>query len=111
MLLLLQFIIAPLSLCFFLSSHIDANKSKYIDALREAVAIKSVSAWPESRPEIFRMVEWVAERLRKLGATVELADVGKQKLSDGRELDLPKVILGVLGTVSVPLSVCVLNAA
>ncbi|EAA03960.4 AGAP007619-PA [Anopheles gambiae str. PEST] len=89
-----------------LFSHIDANKSKYIDALREAVAIKSVSAWPESRPEIFRMVEWVAERLRKLGATVELADVGKQKLSDGRELDLPKVILGVLGTDPAKKTVC-----
>lgn len=80
-----------------LFSHIDANKSKYISALAEAVAIKSVSAWPDSRPEIFRMVNWVADRLKALGATVELADVGKQTFPDGRVLDLPNVILGTLG--------------
>lgn len=81
-----------------LFSHIDANKTKYIDALRETVAIKSVSAWPDTRPEITRMVNWVADRLRGLGATVELADVGKQTLPDGRVIDLPNVILGVLGS-------------
>ncbi|XP_055603022.1 cytosolic non-specific dipeptidase [Uranotaenia lowii] len=80
-----------------LFSHIDANQAKYIEALSEAVAIKSVSAWPDSRPEIFRMVNWVADRLKALGATIELADVGKQTLSDGRVLDLPHVILGTLG--------------
>ncbi|KAL1394912.1 hypothetical protein pipiens_002964, partial [Culex pipiens pipiens] len=80
-----------------LFSHIDANKAKYIAALAETVAIKSVSAWPESRPEIFRMVNWVADRLRTLGATIELADVGKQTLPDGRVIDLPNVILGTLG--------------
>lgn len=82
-------------------SHIDANKTKYISALSEAVAIKSVSAWPDSRPEIFRMVNWVADRLKALGATVELADVGKQTFPDGRVLDLPNVILGTLGNVSI----------
>lgn len=81
-----------------LFSHIDSNKAKYIQALKEAVAIKSVSAWPDSRPEISRMVNWVADRLRALGATVELADVGKQTLSDGRVIDLPNVILGSLGS-------------
>lgn len=80
-----------------LFSHIDANKDKYISALAEAVAIKSVSAWPDSRPEIQRMVNWVADRLKALGATIELADVGKQTLPDGSVIDLPNVILGVLG--------------
>ncbi|XP_055538804.1 cytosolic non-specific dipeptidase [Wyeomyia smithii] len=80
-----------------LFNHIEANKAKYIQALAETVAIKSVSAWPESRPEISRMVNWVADRLRTLGATVELADVGKQTLPDGRVIDLPNVILGSLG--------------
>lgn len=46
------------------------------------------------------MVNWVADRLKALGATVELADVGKQTFPDGRVLDLPKVILGTLGNVS-----------
>lgn len=46
------------------------------------------------------MVNWTADRLKALGATVELADVGKQTFPDGRVLDLPNVILGTLGNVS-----------
>lgn len=38
--------------------HIDGNQQKYIDRLFEAVAIKSVSAWPETRGEIVRMSKW-----------------------------------------------------
>lgn len=33
---------------------------------------------PETRPEIFKMVKWVAAKLEHLGATTELKDVGKQ---------------------------------
>ena len=35
--------------------------------------------------------------IKKLGGSVELADVGKQTLSDGTEIPLPPVILGQLG--------------
>ena len=42
------------------------------------MAIKSVSAWPETRSEIVRMVKWVAEKVEKLGGTTELKDIGKQ---------------------------------
>lgn len=68
--------------------------------LREAVAIKSVSAWPESRGEITKMVHWTKAKLEKLGAECELVDVGKQTLPDGRVIPLPEVILGKLGNVS-----------
>ncbi|KAI9560884.1 hypothetical protein GHT06_011838 [Daphnia sinensis] len=78
-------------------SYIDSNKDKFIKNLNEAVAIKSVSAWPETRPEIFKMVKWVAAKLEHLGATTELKDVGKQKLHDGSILDLPPVLFGKLG--------------
>jgi len=90
-----------------LFSHIDQNKRRYIKVLEEAVAIKSVSAWPETRDEIFKMVDWTADRLRALGATVELADVGEQELHDGRKLKLPKVILGQLGKDPAKKMVCV----
>ena len=40
-------------------SYIDNNKGKFIKNLDDAVAIKSVSAWPETRPEITKMVKWV----------------------------------------------------
>lgn len=70
---------------------------KYIEALKEAVAIPSVSAWPDKRKEVTRMVEWTAERLRKLGVEVALKDIGTQELPDGRVIPLPPVIFGSLG--------------
>lgn len=88
---------------FFLThscSHIDANKAKYIETLREAVAIKSVSAWPDSRPDCQRMMDWAQKKLEALGVVVEQVDVGSQTLSDGRVLKLPNVIMGILGNVS-----------
>ncbi|KAJ9592724.1 hypothetical protein L9F63_015604 [Diploptera punctata] len=78
-------------------SHIDANKKKYIETLREAVAIQSVSAWPEKRSEIVKMAQWVKIRLQKLGTQVELCELGTQKLPDGSEIPLPPAVLGILG--------------
>lgn len=80
-----------------LFAHIDANKAKYIETLREAVAIKSVSAWPDSRPDCQRMIDWAQAKLEKLGAQIEQVDIGFQTLPDGRQLKLPNVILGTLG--------------
>lgn len=77
--------------------YIDANKEKFIGNLDEAVAIKSVSAWPETRSEIVRMVKWVADKVEKLGGTTELKDVGKQTMHDGSVIDLPPVLFGTLG--------------
>ena len=77
--------------------HIDKNQDKYVENLKNAVAIQSVSAWPEKRGEIKKMVEWVAEWLKRLGASVELRDVGTQTLPDGTVLPLPPVLLGQLG--------------
>lgn len=70
-----------------------------MEALREAVAIQSVSAWPHRRDQCQEMMKWTAERLRALGATIEMVDVGTQKLPDGTILPLPNVIFGTLGTV------------
>lgn len=48
--------------------------------LAEWVGIQSVSAWPEKRGEIKKMVEMAAKDIEKLGGTVELVDAGKQKV-------------------------------
>lgn len=80
-------------------SHVDANKARYIEALREAVAIKSVSAWPDSRHDVQKMVDWTATKLAALGVQVELADLGTQTLPDGQIIPLPKVVLGTLESV------------
>lgn len=59
-------------------SYIDAHTADYINNLKDAVAIKSVSAWPDHRPEITKMMKWAETQLKALGATSELRDIGTQ---------------------------------
>lgn len=40
--------------------HVDQNKEKYINRLKELVEIPSVSAWPENREDIFKVCNIVA---------------------------------------------------
>ena len=51
---------------------IDKNKEKFIDNLSKAVAIKSVSAWPHTRPEITMMmkVSWKVVTLRDVSELI-----------------------------------------
>lgn len=42
--------------------------------------MQSVSAWPEKRGEIKKMMEMAAKDIEKLGGTTELVDIGKQKV-------------------------------
>ncbi|KAL4225624.1 Metallopeptidase M20 [Mactra antiquata] len=81
-----------------LFKQIDSNEEKYIKRLADTVAIKSVSAWPETRPEIRKMVEWTKNELEKLGASCELEEIGDQTLPDGSTLPLPPILLGTLGS-------------
>ncbi|XP_029669410.1 cytosolic non-specific dipeptidase [Formica exsecta] len=81
-----------------LFKYIDEHKQEYINNLKEAVAIKSVSAWPDHRDEIVKMMKLAEVKLKNLGATTELVDVGKQTLPDGSEIPLPPVLLGDLGS-------------
>jgi len=80
-----------------LFKYIDEHQKDYIQRLSDAVSIPSVSAWPDHRPEVVRMVQWTKSLMEKLGVKVELADVGEQKLDDGTILKLPDVILGTYG--------------
>ncbi|XP_071550810.1 cytosolic non-specific dipeptidase isoform X1 [Panulirus ornatus] len=87
--------------------YVDDNKTRFIDVLREAVAIKSVSAWPEVRGEITKQMEWAKEKLEALGAKCELHEIGLQTLPDGKKISLPPVLLGQLGTDPKKKTVCV----
>ncbi|VTJ92009.1 Hypothetical predicted protein, partial [Marmota monax] len=62
-----------------LFQYIDENQDRYIKKLANWVAIQSVSAWPEKRGEIRRMMEAAAADIQQLGGSVELVDIGKQK--------------------------------
>lgn len=46
------------------------------------MAIQSVSAWPEKRGEIKRMMEVAAKDIERLGGTTQLMDIGKQKVCE-----------------------------
>lgn len=78
--------------------YIDEHEDLYIKRLAEAVAIRSVSCWAETRPDTIRMVQLVAKDIERLGGTTKLADVGVEKMEDGTELPLPPVLLGQIGT-------------
>ncbi|XP_057333237.1 cytosolic non-specific dipeptidase [Microplitis mediator] len=80
-----------------LYGYVDEHKKEYIETLREAVAIKSVSSWPDARGEVVKMMEWMEKKMKALGASTELADIGKEKLADGREIPLPPILVGSLG--------------
>uniref|UniRef100_A0ABM0H1L6 Cytosolic non-specific dipeptidase-like n=1 Tax=Saccoglossus kowalevskii TaxID=10224 RepID=A0ABM0H1L6_SACKO len=88
-------------------SYIDEHQDLYVERLKDAVAIQSVSAWPEKRPEIKKMVESVAKQLETLGGTVELVDIGMQKLPDGTEIPLPPILLGQLGNDPKKKTICI----
>lgn len=40
-----------------------------------------MSAWPEKREEIKKMMQMAAKDIERLGGTVEMVDIGKQKVT------------------------------
>ncbi|KAL0613508.1 Cytosolic non-specific dipeptidase [Plecturocebus cupreus] len=90
-----------------LFKYIDENQDRYIKKLAKWVSIQSVSAWPEKRGEIRKMMEVAAADVRQLGGSVELVDIGKQKLPDGSEIPLPPILLGILGSDPQKKTVCI----
>ncbi|XP_072118745.1 cytosolic non-specific dipeptidase isoform X2 [Mobula birostris] len=79
-----------------LFKYIDDNQDLYVTRLAEWVAIQSVSALPEKRSEIIRMVELVSKEIEKLGGSVELAENGQQTVECSNK-DLHSGVFG--GTV------------
>lgn len=65
----------------------------FIDRLRRAVEIPSISADAAHRPEVVKMADFLEDELTALGAHVERRYLGEQ--SPG--LDLPPVLLGRYG--------------
>lgn len=77
--------------------YIESNESSYVELLKEAVAIPSVSAWPDHRHHVVKMSHWVADKMRSLGATIQVCDIGSQELANGTQIPLPPLIFGQLG--------------
>ncbi|CAG2116026.1 unnamed protein product [Medioppia subpectinata] len=79
-------------------AYIDSNADHFIARLAEAVAMKSVSAQADTRPDTIRVMHWFADELRARGLSVELADIGTERWPDGQTLPLPPVLLASLGS-------------
>ncbi|XP_049637724.1 cytosolic non-specific dipeptidase [Suncus etruscus] len=90
-----------------LFKYVDENQDRYIKKLADWVAIQSVSAWPEKRGEIKKMMDVAAADIRQLGGSVELVDIGNQKLPDGSEIPLPPILLATLGSDPKKKTVCI----
>ncbi|KAH8879320.1 Cys-Gly metallodipeptidase dug1 [Thozetella sp. PMI_491] len=75
---------------------VDDMSDHFIERLRKAVAIPSVSAEAARRPDVVRMGHFLADELKALGATVELRELGPQP--GHPELTLPPVVLGRYGS-------------
>ena len=58
--------------------YLKTHEELYVQRLREWVAIPSVSASVECRPEVIRMVQKVKKELELLGASVDLVEIGEQ---------------------------------
>lgn len=77
---------------------VDQNVESYKALLKDAVAIPSVSSDPKYRDDCIRMAHWMRDKLKEVGASTELRDVGSQTI-DGKEIQLPPVLVGSLGNV------------
>lgn len=80
-----------------LAAEVDSRQEEFVQLLREAVAIRSVSAEPECRAECGRMAEFVSALLERLGCRVERREIGQQVLEGCGTIQLPPVVLASLG--------------
>lgn len=53
--------------------------------------VQSVSAWPEKRGEIKKMMEMAAKDIERLGGTVEMVDIGSQQVKR-TDVDIKKYL-------------------
>ncbi|KAG1221456.1 hypothetical protein G6F68_020920 [Rhizopus microsporus] len=58
--------------------YVEKHQNDFVERLRKAVAIPSVSGDPSYRPDVFRMADFLVDELKALGANVETRDLGKQ---------------------------------
>ncbi|KAJ8411546.1 hypothetical protein AAFF_G00163540 [Aldrovandia affinis] len=76
-----------------LFQYIDEHQDEFVQRLGEWVAVKSDSSDRALWGEVQTLLNMTADRLREMGAQVELADTGTQQLSSGESVSLPPVVL------------------
>lgn len=87
---------------------IESREELYVDRLREAVAIESVSAWPDHRDDIVKMMEWTRDWILKLGGTATLKpNPIPFEEEGGHKIKNPPVLLGTFGNDPKKRTICV----
>ncbi|KAI8138613.1 hypothetical protein BJV82DRAFT_545569 [Fennellomyces sp. T-0311] len=77
--------------------YVEQHQNDFVERLRKAVAIPSVSADPDRRQDVFRMAEFLIEELKAVGAiNVETRDPGTQDFN-GTTLPLPPIVVATVG--------------
>lgn len=71
---------------------VDALAEPFIERLRQAVAIPSISAEDERRPDVIKMGHWLKSQLEALGAHMEARELGPQPHKE--HLTLPPAVIG-----------------
>ncbi|KAF2224091.1 hypothetical protein BDZ85DRAFT_280703 [Elsinoe ampelina] len=74
---------------------VDSMSDHFIERLRKAVAIPSISADEARRPDVVKMGHFLADELKALGVHVEARELGPQPHKE--HLTLPPVIIGRYG--------------
>ncbi|KAM9225483.1 beta-Ala-His dipeptidase isoform 1-T2 [Dugong dugon] len=89
----------PSSLLEKVFQHIDLHQDEFVQTLKEWVAVESdsVQPVPRLRQELLKMMDMAADKLQRLGASVDLVDMGTQQFPDGQNLPIPPTILAELG--------------
>ncbi|CAH8845701.1 unnamed protein product [Trichobilharzia szidati] len=85
---------------------IDDRKDKYIERLKQFIAIKSISEEKIHRLDVVKALRWIAFKLLKLGADVRMKRAGRENIYTGDEipltktdeLELPDIVIATIGT-------------
>ncbi|RXN39520.1 cytosolic non-specific dipeptidase-like protein [Labeo rohita] len=90
-----------------LTQYVNSHEEEFIETLRQWIAVESDSSDVTKRSDLHRMMDMTAEKLRLIGGSVEMVDVGTQSLPNGSSIALPKVVTAQFGSDPSKRTVCV----
>uniref|UniRef100_A0A672M507 Cytosolic non-specific dipeptidase-like n=1 Tax=Sinocyclocheilus grahami TaxID=75366 RepID=A0A672M507_SINGR len=90
-----------------LTQYVNSHEEEFIETLRQWIAVESDSSDVTKRSDLHRMMDMTAEKLRLVGGSVEMVDVGMQALPNGSSIALPKVVTARFGEDPSKRTVCV----
>ncbi|XP_073703004.1 beta-Ala-His dipeptidase [Garra rufa] len=90
-----------------LTQYVNSHEEEFIKTLRQWIAVESDSSDVTKRSDLHRMMDMTAEKLRLIGGSVEMVDVGMQSLPNGSSIALPKVVTAEFGSDPSKRTVCV----